>query len=225
MSTDEAESREGRGSPAPGCIILAAIVVIFGGLIVLYTVVGLYQTKAIDTFTQDAPAEIAVPQPTEAEQKAAHGKLAAIEKAVEEKRSERILFTANDLNTLIATLDDAKDFRGKAIVESIDSRGILARMAQPMRKGIFQKGHRYLNATFLLQPELRRRTIAFKVLDIRSEVGSVPEGFVTNYSVIDFFRIDPKNEAIAANIFGIVAVYTEDKNLVVETGIRPEEEE
>lgn len=208
----------------PGCIILSAIIVIFGGLIVLYAVVGMYQTKEIDTFTQEEPAVIEVPQPTRAEVESAKGKLETIEKAVAEERSERVLFTAEDLNAMIATLEIAKDFQGETIIESIDSRGIFARMAQPMRKGIIRKGFRYLNGTFLFKPELRRRTVAFTVSDIRADEGSVPQGFIDNYAVIDFFRIDPKNEAIEANIDGIVAVYVEDGHLVVETGVRHEDE-
>ena len=163
-----------RGSPVPGCLILAAIVTIFGGLIVLYVVVGTYQYRKIGTFAQDTPAELAIAAPSPAQVEAAMGKLKAIETAVANKQAERILFTAEDLNVLIATLAVAEGFRGNTRVESIGAKGIVTAMAQPMRKGPFQKGFRYLNANFLLQPELRARTVAFKVIGIDPVIGEVP---------------------------------------------------
>ncbi|MEX2578141.1 MAG: hypothetical protein WD342_03710 [Verrucomicrobiales bacterium] len=212
-----------RGSPIPGCAILFAIVLVFGGLAVLYTVVGNYQKKLIGEFTQDAPAEIALMEPTEGQIETARRKLSAVETAVSEHDAERVLFTAEDLNVLIATLDAAVDFRGQTHVEAITSQGIVARMAQPLRKGIIQKGHRYLNGVFVFQPEVRARTIAFKVLDIRSDEGPIPQQFIESYAALDFFRLDPDNEAIESHIRSIETVYTEDGHLVVETRLEPRE--
>ena len=212
--------RGDRGSPIPGCLILGAIIGVFGGLVVLYTVVGIYQNRVIGDFTQDTAAQIQAVAPSTGQVEAVTAKLGLIEKAVKENRAERVLFTAEDLNVLIATLEAAKDFRGNTFVESIGPDGIVAAMSQPLRKGIFNKGFRYLNATFVLEPEVRARTIAFKVRDIRPAEGSVPQGFIDNYSVIDFFRLDPENEAIKAHIQSLGAIYAEDGKLVVETIIR-----
>jgi hypothetical protein len=93
-------------------------------------------------------------------------------------------------------------------------------MAQPMRKGIIDSGSRYLNATFVLLPEVRARTVAFKVVDIRAVEGEVPSEFISNYSLLDFFRLDPENEQIQKHIGYIASVYTEGDGLVVETGIK-----
>lgn len=212
--------RGDRGSPIPGCLILGAIIGVFGGLVVLYTVVGIYQNRVIGDFTQDTAAQIQAVAPSTGQVEAVTSKLGLIAKAVKENRAERVLFTAEDLNVLIATLEVAKDFRGNTFVESIGPDGIVAAMSQPLRKGIFNKGFRYLNATFVLEPEVRARTIAFKVRDIRPAEGSVPQGFIDNYSVIDFFRLDPENEAIKAHIQSLGAIYAEDGKLVVETIIR-----
>ncbi|NRB73554.1 MAG: hypothetical protein HRU46_04290 [Verrucomicrobiales bacterium] len=226
MSTEEAsEPQELRSSPVSGCVILVAIIVVFGGLVVLYTVVGLYQTRKIDDFTQDEPMAIQVDEPDEATVSAALAKLGEIEKAVEEKTAIRVLFTPKDLNALIATQEMLKDFRGQTYITRISPQGIVADMAQPMRKGIFDSGSRYLNATFVFQPEIRLRTLAFKVVDIRAVEGEVPEQFVSNYAVLDFFRLDPDNEQIKKHINYIAAVYAEAGNLVVETGVKPGLEE
>lgn len=211
--------RENRGSPLPGCIILTAILTIFGGLIILYSVVGYLQNRTIGTFTEEKAAELSIPQPDAATVAASKAKLEAVAAAVTAGRSERILFTATDLNVLIATLDAAKDFRGNTRIKAIDEGGIHAEMAQPLRKGIFEKGVRFLNGTFTLQPELRARTVAFKVVAIDPDTGEIPPGFVKNYQVLDLFKLDPKNPDIEANVPGLDAVYTEAGNLVVETKV------
>jgi hypothetical protein len=213
-----------RGSPVPGCMILGAIVFVFGGLIILYTVVGSYQNRVIGGFTQDTPAALPVPAPTPAEVEAVSAKLALIASAVKENRAERVLFTAADLNIVIASFEVAKDFRGNTSVESIGPEGIVAAMSQPMRKGIIKKGVRYLNATFVLEPEVRVRTIAFKVKDIRPATGQVPPGFIDNYTALDFFRLDPENAVIKAHIESLGAIYGEEGQLVVETKVRDDVE-
>jgi len=213
-------ARGDRGSPIPGCLILGAIIGVFGGLVVLYTVVGLYQNRVIGDFTQNTAAVIQSVEPSTGQVEAVKAKLGFIATAVKENRAERVIFTAEDLNVLIATLEVARDFRGNTFVENIGPDGIIAAMSQPLRKGIFSKGFRYLNATFVLEPEVRARTIAFKVRDIRPAKGVVPQGFIDNYSVIDFFRLDPENEAIKAHIQSLGAIYAEDGKLVVETVVR-----
>ena len=217
---EESNPQELRSSPGCGCIILISIIVVFGGLIVLYTFVGLYQTRKIDDFTQDAPMKILVDQPDEAAVSTALAKLKRIEEAVEEKEVIRVLFSPSDLNTLIATQEMLEDFRGQTYITRISPQGIVADMAQPMRKGIIDSGSRYLNATFVLLPEVRARTVAFKVVDIRAVEGEVPSEFISNYSLLDFFRLDPENEQIQKHIGYIASVYTEGDGLVVETGIK-----
>ena len=214
-----------RGSPLPGCLILGTILLVFGGLIILYTVVGVYQYRTIGTFTQDTAASVAIPEPTPAQIEAALAKLGLVETAVAEKRSERILFSVEDLNSLIASLDAAAGFRGNTRIASIGAGGLVAEMSQPLRKGLFEKGFRYLNATFVLQPELRARTVAFKVIEIRPAVGSVPDGFLKSYSTLDLFRIDPETPEMKAHATSLAAVYTEEGHLVVETGFGPRETE
>ena len=149
------------------------------------------------------------------------GKLKAIEAAVAAKKSDRILFSTEDLNVLLTPLPAAEGFRGNTRIESIGSTGLVAAMAQPLRKAPFQKGFRYLNASFLLQPELRARTIAFKGIEIRPSLGEVPEPFVNSYASLDLFKLDPENPAMKAHVTSLAAVYTEEGQLIVETGFGP----
>jgi hypothetical protein len=188
-------------------------------LIILYTVVGSYQNRTLDEFTETTAQEVPVLSPTAEETKATRAKLETIAKAIEEGRSERFLLNGRDLNVLIATDDDLADFRKQTYIERVSDQGIVARMVQPMRKGVFIKGARYLHATFVLQPELRARTVAFNVMDIRSEKGSVPEGFIENYRALDFFRLDPEWEIMTKYLGSIGAVYTEANHIVIETKV------
>lgn len=219
MSEETVAPNNGRGAPTSGCLILGAILGVFGGLALLYALVGNYQTRVIDGFTQDDPSNIATLTPSGAQSEAALAKLAKISDSVKAGKSERIVFTAEDLNVLIAELEVAKDFRGNTSVKSIRSQGLVVEMSQPMKKGIFKKGFRYLNADFVLEPELRKRTVAFKVRDIRPKVGEIPQPFIDNYTVIDFFKLDPDIEAIKENISSLAAVYTEADQLVIETKV------
>mgnify|MGYP001392230950 CR=1 FL=1 len=221
MPDDTATSSEAtppdRGSPFPGCLILLTILTVFGGLIVLYTVVGIYQHRTIGNFTQETAASLDLAAPSPEAVASAMGKLKSVAEAVAGGRAERILFTAEDLNALIATLEAAKDFRGNARIERIGAEGIVAAMAQPVRKGVFEKGFRYLNGTFVLEPQLRARTIAFRVAAIHPATGEIPKAFVDSYAAIDLFKLDPDLPAIQEHIPSLAAVYTEEGQLVVET--------
>ena len=218
-STDSEKPDRLRSSPTSGCFILSTIILIFGGLIVLYTVVGTYQNRKIDEFTSDAPITIPVIEAISAEIETASAKLKMIGTAVKNETPERIEFSADKLNILIATREELKDFREQTYIERISPQGIVARMSQPMRSGLSKKNHRYLNGTFVFQPELRARTVAFKVLDIRPDKGDAPQAFIESYATLDFFRLDPDLEAIQKNIKSIAAVYTEPGKLIVETKI------
>ncbi len=218
-SVSNSRDNDERGSPFPGCLILMMIILVFGGLIVLYTVVGYTQNRKIGEFTQDSAAEIQIAKPSPEQTAAAKEKLFAVKAAVSQNKVVRVLFTADDLNTLIATMEVAKDFRGQTYIKEVGKSGLLAEMAQPMRKGIFESGFRYLNGTFRFSPQLRARTIAFRVEDIDSDKGVVPEAFIGGFAGIDFFKMDPKNEVLAAHIGALKRVYTEEGHLVVETKI------
>lgn len=206
-------------SPFPGCFILSTILVVFGGLVVLYIGIGLYQVNAIRGFTSDDPAEIVLPEPSAEAENAAFEKLRGLGEATAAGRAERFLFDVGDLNLFLARLDALEDFHGMAKVESIGEAGLVVRMAQPVRRGIVDKGHRYLNGSFVLSPELRSRTVAFRVVDIEADVGEAPARFVRSYGNLDFFRLDPDIPEIQAAHGGLAAVYTEGDQLVVETKV------
>ncbi|MDF1812127.1 MAG: hypothetical protein P1V20_07930 [Verrucomicrobiales bacterium] len=218
MSESEGNSSPEGASAAPGCFILGAIITVFGGLIVLYIVVFFIQTKAIADFTEDSPAEIALFSPEDSQVAQLREKLALVKSATGGGRRERVLFSKDDLNTLIATASDLEDFRGTTRVERISDRGIEARMTRPMNRAPLTSMQRHLNAVFTLQPELRRRTVAFRVKNISPSRGTIPEQFIKVTDTMNLFQLDPENPNIKPYIPRLSRIYTEAGNLVVETG-------
>lgn len=216
--TNSDDSLMDRGANTSGCCVFAAIVTIFGGLVILYVTIYFVQRNLYEGFTQDAPVEIRLLEPNETQESEVRAKLDKIKVATENDDQVRVMFTAEDLNVMIATMEPLKDFRGNTYVDAITNRGIEANMSQAIRRMPLTPGAMHLNATFVLWPELRRRTIAMRVADIIPVEGKVPEGFVESFDSMSMMRFDPDNPVFKNHIPKIRRVYLEEPHLVVETG-------
>jgi len=209
-------------SPAPGCIIIIAILVFFGGLAILYTAVAILQNRGLDEFTDPEPAERTLFEPSADQVMDANRKTEELLLVSARNEMDRMLFTADDLNTLIATRELLADFRGNTLIRRISEEGIEAQMTQPVRSGfIGSDKRRYLNATFVFKPVLTERTVQFQVVDIKADNPErpIPEEFVDGYSRLDFFKLDPSNEDLAPVLKKLGRVYLEGENVVVETRV------
>lgn len=217
---DPSSSTKGPGasSPLPGCIILITVIVVFGFLATLFTVVFQKQNRLIDEFTADAPVTVPTYEPTEDQVQETSRKMETLLLAAVGNEMDRILFTSDDLNTLIATQDILADMRGTTYVVSIDEeKGIETQMTQPLRSGFLRKGIRYLNGTFHLKPEKVAKTVLFTVTDIEVPEKKVPEGFIGSYPA--FMKIDPELPTVDQVLPKIDRVYLEDDKVVVETRV------
>lgn len=216
-----ADPRGPISSPAPGCIILVTIIVVFGGLAILYTVVAILQNRGLDEFTDPEPAERAVFEPSPDQIGTATRKTEDLLLVSTANEMDRMLFTADDLNTLIASRELLADFRGTTFIRKISEEGIEAEMSQPVRTGFLGGEFRYLNATFVFKPELRGRTVLFNVVDIRPDdpARPVPEKFVNAYANLEFFKLDPSNKDLEPVLKKLGKVYLEDDKIAVETRI------
>lgn len=208
-------SGAGGSSPLPGCIILITVIVVFGALGTWFVFAFRAQSEAIATFTIEAAVETPRFEPTAAQVEVAGTKLEKLEAAAGAGEMVRLLFTAEDLNTLIATRDLLADFRGQTYVRSISNEGIEAEMTQPIRTGFLSKGTRYLHGTFWLKPGIAGGTVVFAVADIEVPGREVPQGFVTNYPA--FMKIDPKLAPFDRVLPKLGKVYVEGAAVVVET--------
>jgi len=205
-----------RSSPASGCIILCTIIVVFGGLIVLFTTRGLWMSRQIDEFTTDTAVPVPVAEATPEQATAALEKLQKVRDAALNNATERITFSAEDLNALIASQEILADFRGTAYIEKITANGIVTRVTQTLR-GLKPGTFRYLNGTMDFTPLLRRKTIVFQIRDVRVPDKEVPEEFIKSYSSQDLFKLDHTNPILGDVMRELERVYLEDGQLVVET--------
>lgn len=207
-------------SPLPGCIILSVIVLVFGGLVVLYTATGLWMNKQIDQFTDPEPAEIPIAEATEDQARAVQDKLDELLDASLGGRMERFTLTTEELNTLLASQPIMEDFIGQAYVEGISEEGIRTQVTQQMRS--LKPGEfRYLNATIHFVPVLLRNTIVFEISQVEVPGREVPEKFIESFSSQHLFKIDPSNPELEPVLKTLEKVYLENDQVVLETG-RPE---
>jgi len=205
-----------RSSPAPGCIILCTIIVVFGGLIILFTTRGLWMSRQIDQFTADTAIPVPIAETTPEQAGAAVEKLQKVRDAALNNATERITFSADDLNALIASQEILADFRGTAYIEKITADGIVTRVTQTLR-GLKPGTFRYLNGTMDFTPLLRRKTIVFQIRDVRIPDKEVPEEFIKSYSSQDLFKLDHTQPLLGDVMRNLERVYLEDGQLVVET--------
>jgi len=133
---------------------------------------------------------------------------------------DRVVFTAENLNTLIATREKLEGFRGNTFVRRITEEGIEVEMSQPVKKRVLSKEVVYLNGLFTFVPELRKGTVAFRFVDIEKEGVEIPKGFKEGFSAIDNLLVfNPKDELMGPVMKKLGKVYLEEGKLVVETRI------
>ncbi|MCB1063745.1 MAG: hypothetical protein KDN20_12585 [Verrucomicrobiae bacterium] len=204
-------------SPLPGCLILIVVCLVFGILATLFTVVFFKQSRLIDGFTEMESKAVPQMEATPEQIKTATRKLNDVYMAALTNEMDRVLFSADDLNALIASKELLADFRGQTYIHSISEDGIEAEMTQPLRSGFLRQGIRYLNGTFRLKPELTGKTVQFKVVDVDVVGKEVPDGFIASYP--SFMKIDPKLEPFDQVLPKLGNVYIEGDQVVVETRV------
>lgn len=216
-SPSETDPTVAVSSPLPGCIILISIIVVFGTLATLFTVVFVKQSRAIAEFTAETAAAVPVATATPEQIADANRKLEDLLLAAARNEMDRVLFTATDLNAIIASQELLADFRGQTHIRGISEEGIEAEMTQPIRTGFLRQGTRHLNGIFRVKPELAGGTILFRVVGIEVPGKEVPAGFVNTYPA--FMKIDPKLSPIDQVLPKIGRIYLEGENVVVETRV------
>ena len=204
-------------SPLPGCIIIITVVVVFGGLAMLYIGFAFWMNNKLDAFTSPEATEISVINPSQQQLDTVYEKLKQLEQATKESRMVRVSFSAEDINTLIANDPLLASLRGNTKVESIDSQGIQTQVSQQFR-GLPFRPSRFLNATFAFVPVVLKDSVVFEIHDIRVSGKEVPQGFIEGYSKQDFFKLDTNNENLKPVLIQLRRTYLEKDRIVVETG-------
>lgn len=204
-------------SPLPGCLILITTLVVFGSLATWFTVVFVKQSRAIAGFTAEQASPVPLPDATPGQIAETRRKLDDLLLAAVRNEMDRILFSAEDLNAMIASQELLADFRGQTHIRSISEAGIEAEMTQPLRSGFLRQGTRHLNGVFRVKPELAGGTVLFRVVGIEVPGREVPEGFVQSYPA--FMKLDPKLEPLDQVLPKLDRIYLEGDHIVVETRV------
>lgn len=202
-------------SPLPGCVILITVVVVFGLLATVFTIVFHKQSDYFRKVSTETPVEVPGFTPTEDLVAVVTDKLDRLLAAAEADELVRIEFTAEDFNTLIGSRELLADFRGQTHVRGISEKGIEAEMTQPIRSGFLRQGIRYLHGTFWLKPEFTGKTVLFRVADIELPGEEVPEGLVNSYP--SFMKLDPKLSPFDRVLPKLGKIYVEGDRVIVET--------
>ncbi len=202
-------------SPLPGCVILITVVVVFGLLATVFTIVFHKQSDYFRKVSTETPVEVPSVTPTEERVAEVTDKLDRLLAAADADELVRIEFTAEDFNTLIGSRELLADFRGQTHVRGISEKGIEAEMTQPIRSGFLRQGIRYLHGTFWLKPEFTGKTVLFRVADIELPGEEVPEGLVNSYP--SFMKLDPKLPPFDRVLPKLGKIYVEGDRVIVET--------
>lgn len=166
QNTLEPLNKQKEASPLPGCIIIIVTMLVFGGLATRYIWVGYWMNSELDAITGPVPAKLIIPEPSQQQVEAVYKKLRQLREATEKKQMLRISFSAQDINTLIATDPLLADLKGKAFVEKINPEGIQTQVNQQLRSLPFRPD-RFLNATLAFVPVVLKNSVIFEIHDVR----------------------------------------------------------
>ena len=108
-----------------GCFGACCLTTLIVGFICLVCVVGtgfyVFHKLASNNIISDSPTSVVLEQPTDAQYQAAETSLNRLKTASYEHREETIVFTAADLNALLARHPDFHDLEGHARVDIAES--------------------------------------------------------------------------------------------------------
>ncbi|NOX98675.1 MAG: hypothetical protein GXP30_02920 [Verrucomicrobia bacterium] len=220
QNTSKPLNEQKEASPLPGCIIIIITLLVFGGLAVLYIGVGYWMNSELDAITSPSPAQLSLPKPDQQQVDAVYKKLQQLKQATEKNEMVRISFSAQDINTLLATDPLLADLKGKALVEKITPDGILTKVNQQLRS-LPMRPDRFLNATISFVPVVLKDSVVFEIHDVQVLGKDVPQGFIEGYSKQDFYKVDTKNEALKPILLQLRRTYLEADQIIVETGKEP----
>ncbi len=200
MSEESEQTQATARSPLSGCaiLIIAFVVMIF---FVCSMVFSLFrQSRAIEEFTEDQPAEIEVIdlEGRDDDLASLNRRLTAFQGVLAKKEEARLELSAEDINLAIASQEPFAELRETFRIDSIEGDRIRIQISYPLNKGPKSLGefftllgdllaspenpegqdYRYLNGVLIVKPVLAGGQIIPKIIDIEAEKNDVPDGFV-----------------------------------------------
>lgn len=172
-------------TPFAGCWLGLAILLFALFFIGWFVYSGYEQDKAIAQFTAPEPVKLPAFTPTDAQIAAADAKLDAFKAAVEKEEAAELVLTAEDLNTLIASKDKLKGWRGTVFFTNIGGGVVTAQVTMPMRTLPWNDGERHLNGEIDFLPTTggERGKLQVRANAIRVPGKSVEPHFTETFSL------------------------------------------
>lgn len=203
-----------KGCIIAGCSILFAIVL---GVVIIIGALSYSAYQTAKSYTAAAPMDIPVYEPTAEEEENVKEKVATLRDAINNKKSVEVVFTQNDINTVIATHEKAKELAGNFAVE-IKGDVVKATGSLPLKKinsPLFKD--RYINGTFSLKPNLKNGFLKLFPVDIEVNGEPLPADFMSKLrqqNIAKEINNDPEKAKVLEKFKSIIV---KDGKIIVET--------
>jgi len=153
-----------------GWLIVATVV-----LLVLVGLGGMFyqQRRSLVAMGMEQPLEVPIYQPTEEEARAVDRKLTELAEAIRQGEARTVAFTADQLNTLVATRPELAPARGRVVVRlkrnevEVEGSVKFALLEVPFM------GERYLAGTVTVRPEIVKDKLRLTVLSMQPRQGKM----------------------------------------------------
>jgi hypothetical protein len=188
------EPPKSRGCFFYGCLTLV-IVGVLGLLLLIAGIVtlGYFANRALDQYTDTAPATIPVVNLPDDEQKALEERWKAFRKAVEDGQEAEIVLTADEANALIQREPAAK---GKVHITIKDDQ-VTGHVSVPIDLPL--KGRRYFNGSGTITAEMEGDRIDIRLRDLEVKGQRLPpeaKAQIGGENLVDEFVKNPENRKL-----------------------------
>ena len=202
-----------RGCVFYGCITgLVLLVLVLGGLMV-----GLhYVRKMVNQYTETGPMELPALQMSQGEIDKVKQRFEAFQKAVREQRpTEPLELSADDINALIASGSDQQALKGKFYV-SLDGDKLKGEVSVPLQQiGLSMFKGRYLNGSATFSLSFRNGTLSVSPQTINVKGKPLPETYmreIRKQNLAEGFTSETNSAAV---LQGLEDIQVKDGKLVV----------
>ena len=202
-----------RGCVFYGCITgLVLLVLVLGGLMV-----GLhYVRKMVNQYTETGPMELPALQMSQGEIDKVKQRFEAFQKAVREQRpTEPLELSADDINALIASGSDRQALKGKFYV-SLDGDKLKGEVSVPLQQiGLSMFKGRYLNGNATFSLSFRNGALSVSPQTISVKGKPLPETYMREIRKQNLAEGFTSETNAVAVLQGLEDIQVKDGKLVV----------
>lgn len=201
-----------RGCLFWGCLSVVCVLVLCA---VLVGVAMMRLKTFAETITTTEPEPVPAYEATAEDTETAQTKLQALQAAVKDATAGTFRFNGSDLNTLVATLPDCQQLRGRAYFE-IDGDELAAQASFPLDDVPGMAG-RYLNGRIALDVNCENGILEVYARDIQVKGQPIPEKLMADLSKINLAQKVYENPAALEMLKQIEQIEIKDGTVTIQT--------